>query len=134
MANHAVRAGGGIYTRDGSAVNLLEWSNYQNNSAEYTGGGISAYQSSFKLAGHNTFESNKAAEGGGFYAFDCTVNFPGENVFITNSASNHGGAFTVVHSTLHLNGLTAFKNNSAASGGGMYMMKAKQTLMEAIIL
>ena len=56
-----------------------------------TGGGISAFQSSFKLAGHNTFESNKAAEGGGFYAFDCTVNFPGENVFITNSASNHGG-------------------------------------------
>ena len=43
-----------------------------------SGGGISAFQSSFKLAGHNTFESNKAAEGGGFYAFDCTVNFPGE--------------------------------------------------------
>ena len=79
------------------------------------------FQSSFKLAGHNTFESNKAAEGGGFYTFDCTVNFPGENVFITNSASNHGGGFTLVHSTLHLNGLTTFKNNSAASGGGMYI-------------
>ena len=119
--NYAARDGGGIYTRDGSAVNLYGWSNYQGNSAEYTGGGISAFQSSFKLAGHNTFESNKAAEGGGFYAFDCTVNFPGENDFITNSASNHGGGFTVVHSTLHLNGSTAFKNNSAASGGGMYI-------------
>ena len=119
--NYAARDGGGIYTRDGSAVNLYGWSNYQGNSAEYTGGGVSAFQSSFKLAGHNTFESNKAAEGGGFYAFDCTVNFPGENVFITNSASNHGGGFTVVHSTLHLNGSTAFKSNSAASGGGMYI-------------
>ena len=119
--NYAARDGGGIYTRDGSAVNVLGWSNYQGNSAEYTGGGISAFQSSFKLAGHNTFESNKAAEGGGFYTFDCTVNFPGENDFITNSASNHGGGFTVVHSTLHVNGSTTFKNNSAASGGGMYI-------------
>ena len=119
--NYAARAGGGIYTSDGCAVNLLGWSNYQNNSAEYTGGGISVFQSRFKLAGHNTFESNNAAEGGGFYTFDCSVNFPGENVFITNSASNHGGGFTVAHSTLHLNGLTTFKNNSAASGGGMYI-------------
>ena len=121
MANHAARDGGGIYIRDGSVVNLLGWSNYQGNSAEYTGGGISAFRSSFKLAGHNTFESNNAAEGGGFYAFDCTVNFPRENVFITNSAHNHGGGFTVAHSTLHLNGSTTFKNNSAASGGGMYI-------------
>ena len=119
--NSAARDGGGIYARDGSAVNVLGWSNYQNNSAEYTGGGISAFQSSFKLAGHNTFESNNATEGGGFYAFDCSVNFPGENVFITNSASDHGGGFTVVCSTLHLNGSTTFKNNSAASGGGMYI-------------
>ena len=123
--NYAARDGGGIYTRDGSVVNVLGWSNYQGNSAEYTGGGISAFQSSFKLAGHNTFESNKAAEGGGFYAFNCTVNFPGENVFITNSASDHGGGFTVVRSTLHLNGSTTFKNNSAVSGGGMYIDNSK---------
>ena len=119
--NYAARDGGGIYVRDGSVVNLLGWGNYQNNSAEYTGGGISAFQSSFKLAGHNTFESNNAAEGGGFYAFDCTVNFPGEDIFIINCAHNRGGGFTAVHSTLHLNGLTTFKNNSAASGGGMYI-------------
>ena len=123
--NYATRDGGGIYTRDGSIVNVLGWCNYQNNSAEYTGGGISAFQSSFKLAGHNTFESNNAAEGGGFYTFDCTVNFPGENNFITNSASNHGGGFTVVRSTVHLNGLTGFKSNSAASGGGMYISASK---------
>ena len=125
MANHAARDGGGIYIRDGSVVNLLGSSNYQDNLAGDTGGGISAFQSRFKLAGHNTFESNKAAEGGGFYAFDCTVNFPGENTFITNSASNHGGGFTVVRSTLHLNGSTTFKNNSAASGGGMYIDDSK---------
>ena len=121
MANQAARDGGGIYTRDGSVINVLGSSNYQGNLAKDTGGGISASQSSFNLAGHNTFESNNAAEGGGFYTFDCTVNFPGENVFITNSASNHGGGFTVVHSTLHVNGSTTFKNNSAASGGGMYI-------------
>ena len=125
VANYAARDGGGIYTRDGSAVNLLGWSNYQNNSAGDTGGGMSAFRSSFKLGGHNTFESNNAAEGGGFYAFDCAVNFPGENVFITNSASNHGGGFTVVRSTLHLISSTAFKNNSAASGGGMYIDDSK---------
>ena len=120
--NYAARDGGGIYTRDGSAVNLLGWSNYQGNLAKDTGGGISAFRSSFKLAGHNTFESNNAEEGGGFYAFDSTVNFPGENVFITNFASNQGGGFTVLHSTLHLNGSTTFKNNSGASGGGMYIV------------
>ena len=125
IANHAARDGGGIYTRDGSAVNLLGSSNYHDNSADYTGGGISAFQSSFQLAGRNTFESNKAAEGGGFYTFDSTVNLPGENTFITNSARNHGGGFTVECSTLHMNGSTTFKSNSAASGGGIYIGGSK---------
>ena len=125
IANHAARDGGGIYTRDGSAVNLLGSSNYHDNSADYTGGGISAFQSSFQLAGRNTFESNKAAEGGGLYTFDCTVNLPGENTFITNSARNHGGGFTVECSTLHMNGSTTFKSNSAASGGGIYIGGSK---------
>ena len=61
--NHAARDGGGIYTRDGSAVNLLGSSNYKGNLAGDTGGGISAFQSSFKLAGQNKFESNKADKG-----------------------------------------------------------------------
>ena len=123
--NHAARDGGGIYTRDGSAINVLGLSNYQGNSAKDTGGGISAFQSSFKLAGQNTFESNKAAEGGGLYTFNCTVNFPGENTLITNSASNQGGGFSVVHSTLNMNGSTTFKNNLATSGGGMYIDSSK---------
>ena len=123
--NHAERDGGGIYTTDGSVVNLLGSSNYQGNLAEDTGGGISAFQSRFKLAGQNTFKSNKAAKGGGLYTFNCTVNFPGENTFITNSASNHGGSFSVLHSTLHMSGSTTFKNNSAASGGGMYIDGSK---------
>ena len=123
--NHAARDGGGIYTRDGSVVNLLGLSNYQGNLAEDTGGGISVFQSSFILAGQNTFESNKAAEGGGLYTFNCTVKLPGDNTFITNSAHNHGGGFTVVRGTLHLNGSTTFKNNSAASGGAIYIGGSK---------
>ena len=62
--NHAARDGGGIYTRDGSVVNLLGSSNYMNNSAGDTGGGISAFQSTFNLTGQSTFESNTAVEGG----------------------------------------------------------------------
>ena len=123
--NHAARDGGGIYTRDGSTVNLLGSSNYQGNLADYTGGGISAFQSSFKLGGQTTFESNKAAEGGGLYTFNCTVKFPGDNNFITNSAHNHGGGFTVVRGTLHLNGSTTIKSNLAASGGGIYIGDSK---------
>ena len=114
-----------IYTRDGSVVNLLGSSNYQGNIAEYTGGGISAFQNSFNLAGQNTFGSNKAVEGGGFYIFDCTVNLSGENVFFTNSAQIHGGGFTVVRSTLNLNGSTTFKSNWAVSGGGLYIGGSK---------
>ena len=123
--NHAAREGGGIYTRDGSAVNLLGSSNYEGNLAEDTGGGISAFRGSFKLAGQNTFESNKAAKGGGLYTFNCTVDFLGENMFITNSAHNHGGGFTVVTSTLLLNGSTTFNGNSAVSGGGMCIDDSK---------
>ena len=123
--NHAARDGGGIYTRDGSVVNLLGLNYYQGNIAEDTGGGISAFQSSFKLGGQTTFERNKAAEGGGLYTFNCAVKLPGENTFITNSAHNHGGGFTVVRGTIHLNGSTTFKSNLAASGGGIYIDSSK---------
>ena len=68
LANRAARDGEGMYVRDDSVVNL-ELSNYQNNSAGDTGGGISAFQSSLNLAGQNTFDTNHAVEGGGFYAF-----------------------------------------------------------------
>jgi len=33
----------GMYTRDGCVVNLLGFISYENNSAENTGGGISAF-------------------------------------------------------------------------------------------
>ena len=119
--NHAARDGGGMYTRDDCVVNLLGLIIYQNNSAEDTGGGISAFRSSFNLAGQTTFESNNAGEGGGFYAFKCIVNFSGENTFTANCAYIHGGGSAVLHSKLHLNGSVTFRNNSAAKGGAMYL-------------
>ena len=121
VTNHAARDGGGIYARDWCVIYLLGLSNYQGNSADYTGGGLSVYQSTINLGGQNKFCNNKALKGGGLFTFKCTVNFPGENNFIANSASNHGGACAVMHSTLHLNGSTTFKNNTATSGGGVYI-------------
>ena len=56
----------------GSIVNVLGSSNYQNNLADYTGGGISAFQSSFKLAGQTTLESNKAET---YNVLDCTDSY-----------------------------------------------------------
>ena len=120
-ANFAARDGGGIYTRDDCVVNLLGLSNYQNNLAEDTGGGVSAFRSSFNLAGKNSFRSNHAVIGGAFYTVKCIVKLLGENSFITNTASYHGGGFTVMHSTVYLSGSTSFSNNSATSGGGMYI-------------
>ena len=119
--NLAARDGGGMYTRDDCVVNLFGLSIYQNNSAEDTGGSISAFRSSFNLAGQTTFESNNAGEGGGFYAFKCTVSFSGENEFTANSAYVHGGGSAVLHSKLHLNGSVTFRSNSAAKGGAMYL-------------
>ena len=119
--NLAARDGGGMYTRDDCVVNLLGLSIYQNNSAEDTGGSISAFRSSFNLAGQTTFESNNAGEGGGFYAFKCIVSFSGENTFTANSAYVHGGGSAVLHSKLHLNGSVTFWSNSAAKGGAMYL-------------
>ena len=121
IANYAARDGGGVYTRDGCKTNLLGLSSYQGNSAEDTGGGISAFRSSFILDGQNTFDINTAVEGGGFYAFKSTVNVPGINSFLNNSATSHGGGFAVVHSTLHLGGSTTFRRNFAPNGGGMYI-------------
>ena len=118
IANNAVRDGGGMYTRDGCVVKLHGFNSYENNSAEDTGGGISAFRSSFNFSGHNTFTANRAVTGGGFYAFDSTVIFPGENDFIANSAISHGGGVAATRSTLHLNGLATVKNNSALGGGG----------------
>ena len=119
--NRAARDGGGMYARDDCVVNFLGLSIYQNNSAEDTGGSISAFRSSFNLAGQTTFESNNAGEGGGFYAFLCIVSFSGENTFTANSAYVHGGGSAVLHSKLHLNGSVTFRNNSAAKGGAMYL-------------
>ena len=121
IANTADRDGGGIHITNDCIVRLLGFSNYQENSAGDTGGGISAFRSSFNLAGQNTFNSNYAVEGGGFYAFKSTVNIPGESTFINNSASFQGGAFAVMHSTLDLNGSTKFRRNFASTGGGMYI-------------
>ena len=50
--------------------------------------------------------------------FKSAVNSFGENAFIT---IYHGGGFTVMHSTLHLNGLTMLINNLVAGGGGMHI-------------
>ena len=121
IANDAVRDGGGMYTRDGCVVKLHGFNSYENNSAEDTGGGISAFRSSFIFSGNNTFAENKAVTGGGFYAFSSTVIFPGENDFIANSAISRGGGVAATHSTLNLNGLATVKNNSALSGGGFYI-------------
>ena len=121
VTNHAARDGGGIYARDGCVIHLLGFSNYWGNSADYTGGGISVYQSNINLGGQSKFCNNKALEGGGLFIFKCAVNILGENNFIANSATNHGGAFAVMRSTLHLNGSTTFKNNTATSGGGVYI-------------
>jgi len=118
IANDAAKDGVGKYTRDGCVVNLLGFNSYEFNSAEDTGGGISAYQSNFSLSGHNTFTVNKAETGGGFYASNSTVVFLGENAFTANSAIRHGGGVAATHSTLHINGLITVKNNSALSGGG----------------
>ena len=62
MANHASRDGGGFYIRDDSAIILLGTNNFKINSADYTGGGISAFESSLDLAGKNTFDGNHAEE------------------------------------------------------------------------
>ena len=51
IANYATRDGGGLYARDGSVVTLLGSNTYLNNSAGYTGGGISAFHSSFHISG-----------------------------------------------------------------------------------
>ena len=118
IANDAVRDGGGMYTRDGCVVKLHGFNSYENNSAEDTGGGISAFRSSFNFSGHNTFTGNKAVTGGGFYAFNSSMIFPGENDFIANSAISHGGGVAATRSTLNWNGLATVKNNSALSGGG----------------
>ena len=121
IANDAVRDGGGMYTRDGCVVKLHGFNSYENNSAEDTGGGISAFRSSFILSGNNTFAENKAVTGGGFYAFSSTVIFSGENDFIANSAISRGGGVAATHSTLNWNGLATVKNNSALNGGGFYI-------------
>ena len=118
IANNAVRDGGGMYTRDGCVVKLHGFNSYVNNSAEDTGGGISAFRSNFIFSGHNTFTVNKAVTGGGLYAFNSTVIFPGENDVIANSAISHGGGVAATRSTLNWNGLATVKNNSALSGGG----------------
>jgi len=118
IANDAARDGGGMYTRDGCVVNLLGFSICEGNTAEDTGGGISAFQSSFNLSGHNNFTVNKALTGGGFYAFNSTLDLLGKNAFTANFAISHGGGVAATHSTLHLNGLMTVKDNSTMEMDG----------------
>ena len=107
-----------MYTRDDCAVNLLGFNSYEGNSAEDTGGRISAFQSSFNLSGHNTFTVNIAVTGGVFYAFNSTLDLLGKNAFTANFAISHGGGVAATHSTLHLNGLMTVKDNSTVEMDG----------------
>lgn len=86
------------------------------------GGGVAVISSTLHVSGCR-FEKNFAADNGG--VFNMPVSNQGalrvrQSAFRHNRARSSGGAIAMAIGSLHVNG-TAFLNNSAPSGGAMYL-------------
>ena len=124
--NTAEINGGGFGINGQSAENVrmsIVNSLFENNSAEETGGAISA-GNGVELAIKNTsFENNVAHVNGGAVSFfqQATITLEGD-VFKDNNAENFGGALYMQQDGNADVVNTVMSNNEACSGGGIYSL------------
>ena len=119
-----------------STVEFLGCTNFIGNTAA-VGGAITAVDSALSLSGNVSFASNSAVYGGAIYivplciqlqsniAFEGsdTVAQFGSNLSFTNNSAESGGAMAIEQSDVQLLGNTAFENNSALTGGAIYVFQ-----------
>ena len=128
----AVLLGGGLAAVN-SSVNITGRHTFTNNSAE-EGGGIFVQKCNITLKGITTFESNYALYGGGMAVGNSSLYIGGRVSFISNSAINLGGGLYGADSYLDFVGNTTFFDNSASSGGGMYITTFNPLLQSNVVI
>ncbi|HNT77736.1 MAG TPA: right-handed parallel beta-helix repeat-containing protein, partial [Anaerolineae bacterium] len=121
--NHADN-GAGVYSN--YATLLVEDSLIADNGAALDGGGLYALNGQVSFL-RSTLRGNTAGNGGGLYLSGSIATLR-NNTWNSNSVTGEGGA-------LYLNGVTSLafeanlvRDNSAASGGGMYLYQSPVTL------
>jgi len=123
--NTATSSGGGIYATGTTTVNLTDTTISKNTASD--GGGIYFTGTTLdidaaSIIGDSSNDSNTATNGAGIYIAGGTVNLKG--TVAHNKASSKGGGIYIAGSqTLILDStnLGSIKNNTAGTGGGIYI-------------
>ncbi len=140
--NSATEGSGGAV----AALSSTWWftvSTFVGNSAQYSGGAVSSYNSQLKFGTcvptgiptiaseqkpppdihyyQSQFRNNSARfDGGAIGVYRSTIEFSGNSNFDQNSAGECGGGVRTLESVFMFTGYTTFKNNLGSSGGGIY--------------
>ena len=147
--NRAENNGGGLSIRISGTTNLLGINLFERNSALYGGAVFVAIAATHGISGSSIFRSNSASFGGGgiftsrlsrssingnatalisnsanfggaVMSFG-EVNITGSAVLLNNTAFLNGGGITTADSDFVFDGEVEISENSALSGGGMYL-------------
>ena len=95
-------------------------SEFSNNSVTIVGGVITADLNSHVTLISSNFSNNTASSGGAIYALNTNVTISG-GTFTNNTAGAEGGGIVVSQGQLLLDENAVFINNTAISGGALYM-------------
>ena len=133
LNNSAEFEGGGLSVRAGSTMNFGDDSRFIHNSAEW-GAGVSVEGLSTVSFGDDSgFLNNSAEWGGGVSVWISTLSFGGSD-FTGNSADYFGGCMVAKVSTIiNVGGSSHFMNNSASSGGCIYVDTCNLTFNQATV-
>ena len=123
-SNIAAGGHGGGLNAQSSTMNITGTMSLTNNSANSTGGGIAFDGASMTVSGNVTFTNNTAtcsdSTGGGIFLTSSNITI-GNALFANNYGIQGGGLAAQGGSTILLTGRVSFIENSAASGGGVFL-------------
>ena len=143
-SNYAIFGGGMVVGN--SSLDIGGIVSFIDNSASSGGGGLFAANSYLDFVGNSTFFNNSAPYGGGIYL--TTFNTLHQSYMVINGASsfinNHayslehgaglGGGLFGVDSYVEFIGNTTFFDNSASSGGGIYITTFNPLLQSNVVI
>ena len=131
-SNTAVYAGGALYVRSGSTLDLTNGSVISNNTSDTYGGGLYVDYSDISFD-DTTVSGNYAGINGGGAVFTGTSSLPStivstDSSFDSNEAATRGGGFALVYSTFDGDN-TDFTSNLAGDDGGAIWLGSSSILI-----
>ncbi len=136
--NVSSNSGAGIYYTPESGTASINKNIIRNNTAAYSGGGLTSYGQS--TISNNLFSNNSVTNAGAAYQGGGAVWFVNSNagtavsgnIFCNNSASLNGGGIACYNASPSLSNNTLV-NNNATNGGGLYCYNSSPSLINMIL-